>query len=317
MTPPVERERLRGTDAIGAPKPPLPEIMMVNNLPINIAFARAGLSDLCRISGVSTGEQALRVALERLPDLIILSVLLPGIDGFETCRRLKENPLTEPIPIIFVTTDDSEASEERGLGLGAVDYITKPFNPAVLRARIRNHLMLARQRQRLERLSQLDGLTGIPNRRVFDQTFASEWQRQEQLHYPLSMLMVDIDNFKLYNDHFGHLAGDRTLRDVAWAVMSAINRQTDLAARYGGEEFACILPQTDQAGLPKLAQDICQKVWDLNISHPLSSYGRVTVSVGGAAIIPNESILPQELIDLADQRLYQAKKDGRNRINCG
>ena len=316
MTSPSEHDRLRETDLIDAPAL-LPEILMVNNLPINIAFAEVGLSDLCRVIGVSTGEQALRMALERLPDMIILSVRLPGMNGFETCRRLKENPLTEPIPVVFITTDSSEVSEERGLMLGAIDYITKPFNPTVLRARIRNHLMLARQRQKLERLSQLDGLTGIPNRRVFDQTFASEWLRQGQLQYPLSMLMADIDNFKLYNDHFGHLAGDKTLRDVAWAVMSAMNRQTDLAARYGGEEFACILPQTDHAGLPKLAQDICQKVWDLNIPHPLSAYGRVTVSVGGATMIPNTKIVAQELIDLADQRLYQAKRDGRNRINCG
>lgn len=291
------------------------KVLLVDDVPLNLAFAAAEIEDLCVPLLAGSGEQALRMALGERPDLILLDVHMPLMDGFEVCRRLKQNPLTADIAVIFLTALDEETDEEFGLNLGAIDYIAKPFSPAILRARVRNHLLAQKQRLQLQRLTQLDGLTGIANRRRFDQALALQWQRLAELAQPLGLLMVDVDGFKAYNDYYGHLAGDEVLRSVAETLEGHMWRHDDLAARYGGEEFACILPATDLEQAAEVAEAIREAVVDLCIPHagsPVSDW--VSVSIGCASVVPAAESTPRELLAAADDRLYRAKSEGRNRV---
>ncbi|WP_220813979.1 diguanylate cyclase domain-containing protein [Pseudomonas paralcaligenes] len=291
------------------------KVLLVDDVPLNLAFAAAEIEDLCVPLLAGSGEQALRMALGERPELILLDVHMPLMDGFEVCRRLKQNPLTADIAVIFLTALDEETDEEFGLNLGAIDYIAKPFSPAILRARVRNHLLAQKQRLQLQRLTQLDGLTGIANRRRFDQALALQWQRLAELAQPLGLLMVDVDGFKAYNDYYGHLAGDEVLRGVAETLEGHMRRHDDLAARYGGEEFACILPATDLEQAAEVAEAIREAVVDLCIPHagsPVSDW--VSVSIGCASVVPAVESTPRELLAAADDRLYRAKSEGRNRV---
>ena len=180
----------------------------------------------------------------RSPDLVLLDIKMPGMDGYEVCRRLKQHATTRDIPVIFVTALGEEEDETRGLDAGAIDYITKPVSPRILRARVRAHLSAKDAQDRLAELSRIDELTGIANRRRFDEMLALEWRRNLRQRMPLSLVMCDIDYFKAFNDSHGHVAGDRCLRCVAVAVAGAMRRPTDLPARYGGEEFAALLSAT-------------------------------------------------------------------------
>ncbi|MBF0375099.1 MAG: diguanylate cyclase, partial [Alphaproteobacteria bacterium] len=200
------------------------------------------LSDLCDGQVATEAAEGIALARAEAPDLVLLDVMMPGMDGYEACRRLKADPRTCHVPVIFVTSLDEEADEAHGLEIGAIDYITKPFSVPIVRARVRNHLELKRHRDLLESLSSLDGLTEIPNRRRLDEHLDQEWRRCARHGLPLSLLLLDIDHFKPYNDTFGHQAGDDCLRLVAGALRDCARRPGDLVARYGGEEFACVLP---------------------------------------------------------------------------
>jgi diguanylate cyclase (GGDEF)-like protein len=215
--------------------------------------------------------------------------------------------------VIFLTSLTEEEDEERGLGLGAIDYITKPFSVPVVRARVRNHLELQRQRDLLERLSSIDGLTGISNRRAFDRALEREWLRAQRHESPLSLLMIDVtcSQFKTPN-----IAGDDCLKAVARTVADQAGRSADLVARYGGEEFACILPDTCRGGAVRVAEKIRQAVLELKIPHAFSTVSnQVTVSIGGATTRPSNRLELAELVRRADARLYASKHDGRNRIS--
>ena len=262
-----------------------------------------------------SGEEGLEVAMREVPDLILLDIVMPGMDGYQTCERLRTNDITRGTPVIFISALDSDAEEIRGLDLGAVDYISKPFRPAAVRARVRNHLELKRHRDLLESLSALDGLTGLANRRRFSAVLEREWHRARRLIAPLALIMADIDHFKAYNDGYGHLAGDDCLKRVATVFGNAMHRATDLAARYGGEEFVCILPDTDLAGAFHVAEAIRADLAALALPHAYSpTASRVTFSAGIASLIPGEGVAPTTLMDQADQSLYAAKQNGRNRI---
>ena len=267
-----------------------------------------------KIIQAKNGLQALERARAHAPDLILLDVLMPEMDGMAVIRALKRDDATRHIPVIFITALDSAADEELGLDLGAVDYIAKPFHPPIARVRVRNHLQIVHQRRLLEQIAALDGLTGIPNRRRFDEALAQEWSRCQRSGLPLSLIVADVDQFKQYNDTLGHAAGDRVLQDVAAALRQAARRPGDLAARYGGEEFVLLLPETDAPQAQQLADELLQRMAARKLPHPAASAAPcVTLSLGGITTIPASNEVAPDFFERADAALYQAKAQGRNR----
>ncbi|HVZ01773.1 MAG TPA: diguanylate cyclase [Dongiaceae bacterium] len=261
------------------------------------------------------GETATKIALQEEPDLILLDIRMPGMDGYQLCKLLKADPVTREIPVIFVTAMDEEREEAKGLELGAIDYITKPLSPPILRARVRNHIDLKRQRDQLRRLSAVDGLTGLANRRAFAEALEKEWRGAIRRNTSISLLMTDIDDFKQFNDAYGHLAGDEALRRVAKALESAALRPADMVARYGGEEFVILLPDTGANEAALVADRLLLAVRRLAIPHEHSrGWQYVSLSVGLASARPSREMNANELLDLADRMLYQAKSGGRNRV---
>jgi diguanylate cyclase (GGDEF)-like protein len=262
-----------------------------------------------------SGAQALDKAVLHAPDLILLDVVMPDMDGYEVLRRLRADPQTAPISVIFISGLDRPEDEANGLNLGASDYIAKPFNPTVVTARVALHLQVVRQRRMLERLAHIDGLTELANRRRFDEVFAAEWQRARSGGRPLSLALLDIDCFKQYNDQYGHPAGDRVLRSVARTAASFMRRPVDLAARYGGEELVLLMPDTTAAQARELAVGLCRAVEQLMIVHAASAVAPVlTVSVGGATLEAAHAESAAELLEAVDGQLYRAKHAGRNRV---
>lgn len=301
-----------------AGKPQTPVVLVVDDTPAHaIAMAEFLMRSAYRVKVAVSGNEALRVAeCEPHPDLILLDVMIPEMNGFELCERLKNHLLTQKIPVIFVTAEDDENSEECGLRLGAVDYITKPFSIPSTLMRIHHHILLKQQADLLESMSMVDALTHASNRRCFDCAMETEWKRAAREKKPLSLLMIDIDHFKEYNDHYGHGAGDTCLQSVAAALKAGVSRPGDLVARYGGEEFAVILPETAGQAARHIADRLCQSVRDLGLPHEHSSAGTcVTVSIGCATVDPDGDADPsQVLFAAADKMLYQAKKTGRDRV---
>ena len=268
-----------------------------------------------KIIQAKNGVQALEKARQHRPDLILLDVLMPEMDGMGVLRELKRDDATRLIPVIFITALSSATDEANGLNLGAVDYISKPFHPPIVRVRVRNQLQLVHQRRLLEQLASLDGLTGIPNRRQFDATLLKEWHRCQRNRQPLSLIVADVDFFKKYNDALGHAAGDRVLQEVAATLRQAARRPGDLVARYGGEEFVLLLPETDATSAQALAEGLQQLLHSKAFAHPNSSLGPwLTMSMGGNTIVPSTTALDPEFFALADAALYRAKHQGRNQV---
>jgi diguanylate cyclase (GGDEF)-like protein len=265
----------------------------------------------------TSGEQALALVASQPPDLVLLDVVMPGMDGLEVCRRLKTDEATRDVPVIFVTAHDDEAAETLGLEVGAVDFISKPINPKVVRARVKTHLTLKAQADLLRQWVYLDGMTGVSNRRFFDERLAVEWSRAVRNGSLLSVVLIDVDAFKRYNDHYGHLVGDDCLRRVAAALRAGLRRPGDLLARYGGEEFVCLLPETPLDGALALAQHLGAQVAALGIEHAHSDAApHVTVSLGACTAAASTALRPEALLREADAQLYLAKTGGRNR-SCG
>jgi diguanylate cyclase (GGDEF)-like protein len=286
-------------------------LLVVDDQPATIQALYEVFAGDCQVFMATQGELALQQCLDRQPDLVLLDVAMPGMDGYEVCRRLKRHQGTRDIPVIFVTAHQDEAAEALGLDAGAVDFITKPINPRIVRARVRAHVTLKLQSDLLRRMVFVDGLTGVFNRRYFDERLEAEWGRALRNRSQLNLLMIDVDHFKTYNDRLGHLAGDACLRQVAEVLRRCIKRSGDIIARYGGEEFACILPETEPDAVMLLARMIEQRVRE---ETGLGSAEGVTVSVGVASK-PGE-IDPRlwqanQLLALADQQLYAAKFAGR------
>jgi diguanylate cyclase (GGDEF)-like protein len=300
---------------------PDPTVLIVDDQPDNIQVLAKLLKADCRLKVANNGEKALALANgEAPPDLILLDVQMPVLDGYEVCRRLKENPRTHDIPVIFVTASATVDDEEKGFLLGAVDYITKPFYPVIVRARVNTHLSLKRKTDLLEKIAMLDGLTGIPNRRHFDEQLTREFRLARRHGTPLSVIMMDVDHFKQFNDHYGHGPGDDCLKRIAQALMMATERPTDLIARYGGEEFVALLPGTDAAGAGRVAERLREAVQALGLPHAQSTAAEVvtlSLGVGVAALSINAQNDDQaaitRLLTQADTALYAAKQSGRNR----
>ena len=276
-----------------------------------------------------TGEAALAVFAHQRPDMILLDVVLPDIDGFVVAQRIRAmEKQGDWTPIIFLSSLGDDASIEAGIAAGGDDYLLKPVSEIVLGAKIRamQRLVLMRTsllaltqkldaaNKELVRISSSDGLTGVANRRFFDETIALEWRRARRHSNSIAMLMCDVDFFKLFNDTYGHQAGDDCLRKVATAISLNTERPSDLVARYGGEEFVVVLAETTIGGALMVAEKIRQAIRELNIAHESSPGGRVTMSIGIASAAPGFDNPPDDLIHAADKALYRAKREGRDRV---
>ncbi len=303
---------------------PLTRILVVDDEPANIELVAEIFEDTYEVLFAMDGKKALEIATTMAPDLILLDVMLPGMDGFEICSRLKADPLTRDIPVIFVTGLGDTKAETKGLELGAMDYITKPINPPVVKMRVKNQIDLKQARDQLARLATTDGMTGLANRRRFDEILHMEYARHVRSGTELALILLDIDHFKLFNDNYGHVRGDDCLRAVAQALSRTVHRATDLAARYGGEEFVCLLPDAvSSEGVQSVAERIRKSIEELNIPHGQSpTADRVTVSLGAITACCTQGTNPSALVSLADKQLYRAKTEGRNRtcfvqdVNC-
>ena len=293
----------------------LPTVLIVDDERINRTALAELLKDECRVVLAKDGVSALqRVAEERI-SLILLDASMPDMDGYEVLRRLRGDPQTAHIAIIFISGLDRPEDEANGLKMGASDYIVKPFNQTVVMARVALHLQVVRQRRMLERLANIDGLTELANRRRFDEVYEQEWQRACQSGLPLSLALLDIDAFKQFNDRYGHPAGDRALRSVARTAGAAMHRPGDLAARYGGEELLLLMPETDAQSAHAIAEALRAAIAGLAIPHEASSVAPVlTVSIGGATFDPAGTEQPFELFEAADAQLYRAKQAGRDQV---
>ncbi|MDP4528923.1 diguanylate cyclase [Alkalimonas delamerensis] len=277
------------------------------------------LADILRqdvdVTLAHSAEQGLRKATEYLPDLILLDVMMPGISGFELIKRLKHHSLTSAIPVIFITALNDSSHEEQGLRLGACDYIYKPFHAAIVQARVRLHLQLTRQRKMLEQLAHIDPLTGIANRRRYSQLLEQYWRSAIRQQSQLCVVMLDIDHFKEYNDHYGHAAGDKVLHQVAHCLKDSLKRPHDFIARYGGEEFVMLLPDSTEHGSQQLIEHCFAALAQLAIPHEFSPVSDViTLSAGGICCSPNRQHKLEDCLKQADDRLYQAKQQGKNRL---
>ncbi|MBA3033619.1 MAG: diguanylate cyclase [Gammaproteobacteria bacterium] len=295
--------------------PSRPRLLIVDDQPINIQVLYQAFQADHEVFVATSGAQALDFCRGDPPDLILLDVMMPEMDGLEVCRRLKPDPGTADIPVIFVSAQQDPADETRALEAGGVDFITKPINRAVVRARVRTHLTLKAQADLLRSLAFIDGLTGVANRRRFDEHLQTEWRYCRRGAAPLTLIMIDIDHFKRYNDHYGHQAGDTCLVAVAAAIKKCLGRSHDLVARYGGEEFVCLLPDCGPAGAVRKAETLRQAVVALVIPHAASATAAtITVTLGIASCIPDADTAADQLLAAADAALYAAKTAGRNRV---
>lgn len=292
-----------------------PKLLVVDDQPANIQVLYQILSPEYEVFMATSGQQAIDFCEKNQPDLILLDVVMPGMSGLEVCQTLKDSLETQHIPVIFVTSISDSASEQACWEAGGVDFIAKPVNPVTVRHRVRVHLTLKQQADTLRQMVFLDGLTGVANRRFFDERMDEEWRRHQRSGNALSLLMIDIDYFKRYNDTYGHQAGDDCLKRVATAIRRQMSRPHDLVARYGGEEFSCILPETSLEGARQVALHEVEAIRELAIPHRASEVSDVvTISVGAATMVPSSETTWADLISLADMQLYQAKKHGRNRV---
>jgi diguanylate cyclase (GGDEF)-like protein len=319
-------------------------ILIADDTPENLTVLRKMLTEQgYRVRPAISGKIALKAVDEELPDLILLDIMMPEMDGYEVCRHLKANKRTRDIPVLFISALDETINKVEAFAEGGLDYITKPFHLEEVLARVQTHLMLrymqvklqeqniqlkqeieerkkaqadlADANKKLEDLANFDGLTQIPNRRYFNEFFELEWKRLVREKRMISVLLMDIDFFKRFNDTYGHVAGDECLKKVAQGIAKCIKRPADMAARYGGEEFVVLLPMTDHKGAIQVAELIQTKISDLKILNEKSDAGPfVSLSIGVACKIPDTKKTPQDLIHEADQALYQAKESGRNQI---
>ena len=261
-----------------------------------------------------SGQEAIDAIKENPPDVILLDILMPDMDGFEVMWNLKNAEETSSIPVIFITGLSSTADEEKGLATGAVDYISKPFYSAIVKLRVENQIRLLRQINLIKALSLTDELTGLFNRRGFDSRLQLEWNRARRDQTPLGLFIFDIDNFKNYNDTYGHLQGDEALKAIAVVLGKTLKRSIDFAARWGGEEFAALLPETNLPGTINIAEKFRKNMEDTEIFCSNKEVTRITVSIGVNIFLPKQPVSVQDFLFGADSALYSAKNAGKNKV---
>ncbi len=301
-------------------------ILIVDDDPVIVQSLGRMLEGLGQVRFALGGPHAFKLIAENPPDIILLDAEMPGLSGYEVCRQLKQSPDTRDIPIIFITGHNDDEHELASLEAGAVDFIGKPPKPPLVQARVKAHLQLKLATDALRHSANSAPLTGLANRRVFEQVLEREWDRARRTATPISLLMLDIDHFKRFNDSLGHPEGDRCLIQVAHLVQQLAKRPADQVARIGGEEFVVLLPETDLDGARHVAGRIVEGVEAMGLTHPASPVSSVTTVSVGAGTMPRVPALdpppvdgnlphsPIALIRTADQALYRAKEAGRNRF---
>ena len=294
--------------------------MMKNSLLI-VDDENANLKILTYILGkeytiytAASGRSAIEKSREFSPDLILLDILMPDMDGYQTLAEIKKTEEIKKIPVVFITGLDSEEDEEKGLSLDAADYITKPFSPTIVKLRVRSQIQIINQMRTIERLSMIDQLTGIPNRRSFDDRLKMEWKQAIREQKPISILMMDLDKFKNINDNYGHLQGDMVLQTVAGIFPGAFRRPGDFAARWGGEEFVVLMPNTPFEGAMEVAENIRSNIECAEMPSISDVKINITISIGVNSIIPEKDSSVDEFISMTDKALYKAKNNGRNQV---
>lgn len=290
----------------------LPKVLVADDEKANRALLAEMLKTTAKVILAKDGEMALALAERHQPDIVLLDVVMPGRDGYSVLRELKSRDATRHMPVIIISALDSIEDEERGLLMGAADYITKPFHAPIVQARIRNHVQAVSHRRLLERLALLDALTEIPNRRRLESALAERWARGREV----SVVMVDVDYFKAFNDHYGHASGDHALRQVARTLSQQVSREGDLVARYGGEEFVMLLADASPNAARDLAEAAREAVQSLHIPHARSlASSELSISLGGASLrLAEDGSVPLALLERSDAQLYLAKQLGRNRL---
>ncbi|MDX9756648.1 MAG: diguanylate cyclase [Sulfurimonas sp.] len=294
----------------------IPTVLIVDDMAANIAILSDLLQNNYKIKIAKSGQRALEIARgTEKPDLILLDIEMPQMSGYDVCKILKSSSETRNIPIIFVTAKNDTTDEEYGLNLGAIDYIKKPFHPAIIKIRVKNHMDLKLKSDKLEELSMIDSLTNIPNRRFFNENFEKKYREILRDKKSLALIMIDVDFFKLYNDNYGHWQGDECLRKVAQTLRKNLKRPTDTVSRYGGEEFVVLLKDIDRDGAKKVVQSLIDAVANLKIEHKYSTVAEfVTISAGLSIKESDEDISKEDFLKIADDELYRAKESGRNKF---
>jgi diguanylate cyclase (GGDEF)-like protein len=299
---------------LAAPMEAPAQALVVDDDPTALKATALALRSAFEVVVARSGADALRLIARRVPDIVLLDVDMPGLDGLAVCRTLKASPSTADLPVVFLTAHNDEATELRGLEAGASDFIAKPPRGPAMVARLNNLVRLRRATQQLRLAALTDGLTGLHNRASFDQTLQQELARADRQNQPVALLLIDVDHFKRFNDHHGHPAGDAALRAVAAVVGASARRPGDQASRYGGEEMALLLPCTDAAGAADVAQRLLDAIQQLAWPHRASpTAGYVTVSIGTSVSLAERGVADAEgLLARADAALYAAKQHGRN-----
>lgn len=288
------------------------KILVIDDSLLQAEALKTLLAEDYEVTVCGTAEAGLSKAKTGEFSLILLDVIMPYMDGFVLLRELQEDISTKFIPVILITSLTDMMHEQKGLVMGAVDYITKPFKPLIVKARVNTHIKLYHYRTEFMKDALVDELTGIANRRSYEKVSAGRWREAIRLNLPFTICMFDIDKFKLYNDTFGHPAGDRVIANVAKTVSSHLRRSTDFFARYGGEEFVAIFLGEEASAAFQFMKKIRDEIENLHIPHqsPVSEW--VTVSIGGATVIPGEGDFYGDALKKADEMLYIAKQQGRN-----
>ncbi len=290
------------------------KILIVDDSMVQAAQLKSILASDYEVSIAQRAEEGLEQAGAGGDSLILLDVIMPGMDGFMLLKKLQEQDATRHIPVILITSLANIEHEQHGLTLGAVDYIVKPFHPLIVKARVNTHIKLYQYRKQVEDQSMTDQLTGVANRRRHDRYSVVKWQEASRLHVALSICMFDIDKFKVYNDSFGHPAGDKVIAAVARTASAYLRRSTDFFARYGGEEFVAVLMGDEAEKAFEHLKTIRQAIEDLHIPHNPSVNPWVTVSIGGITVVPKREQSYDTFLKIADTMLYDAKRFGRNQV---
>jgi diguanylate cyclase (GGDEF)-like protein len=292
-------------------------LLVVDDENVNLKVLNHILGQEYTIYTAKNGISAIEKVREYKPDLILLDIMMPDMDGYQTLSTIRADEEIKNIPVIFITGLDSDEDEEKGLSLDAADYITKPFSAAIVKLRVQHQIQIINQLRTIERLSMIDQLTNIPNRRCFDDRLQMEWKQAIRDQTPISILMMDIDKFKNINDAYGHQQGDIILKIVAQTFPKAFRRPADFAARWGGEEFIALLPNTPMDGAIEIAEKIRSEIENIEIPYYEGVIIKITISIGVNSLIPTHTSSLNAFISNSDKALYAAKEAGRNMVFGG